>query len=66
MNEGGEPDGGIGLVLDHLSVAVFDDAAEAKFRSWLSDELLPREPAPPVFEGEVSGIKCAEREEAGT
>jgi hypothetical protein len=41
------------LVLDHLAVGVFDDAAEAKFRSWLSDELLPREPAPSALEGEV-------------
>jgi hypothetical protein len=49
------------LVLDHLAVAAFDDAAEAKFRSWLSDELLPREPAPPVFEGEVSGWFARER-----
>ncbi len=49
------------LVLDHLAVAAFDDAAEAKFRSWLSNELLPREPAPPVFEGEVSGWFARER-----
>lgn len=49
------------LVLDHLAVAAFDDAAEAKFRSWLSNELLPREPAPPVFEGEVSAWFARER-----
>ena len=49
------------LVLDHLAVAAFDDATEAKFRSWLSSELLPREPAPPVFEGEVSGWFARER-----
>jgi hypothetical protein len=34
------------LVLDHLAVAGFDDAAEARLRNWLSNELLPREPAP--------------------
>lgn len=49
------------LVLDHLAVGAFDDAAEAKFRSWLSDELLPREPAPSALESEVSGWFACER-----
>ena len=38
------------LVLDHLAVAAFDDAAEARFRTWLSDELLPHEPVPSALD----------------
>ena len=34
------------LILDRLAVAPFDDTAEAKFRNWLSDELLRQEHAP--------------------
>jgi TnpA family transposase len=49
------------LVLDHLAVAPFDDTAEAKFRSWLSDELLPQEPTPSVLESEVNGWFARER-----
>jgi hypothetical protein len=49
------------LILDHLAVAPFDEAAEAKFRSWLSGELLPPEPTPPVLEGEVSSWFARER-----
>ena len=49
------------LILDHLAVADFDDAAEARFRRWLADELLPREPSPAVLEGEVSGWFARER-----
>ncbi len=49
------------LVLDHLAVAPFDDTAEAKFRSWLCDELLPQEPTPSVLESEVSGWFARER-----
>ncbi|MBV9755716.1 MAG: DUF4158 domain-containing protein [Alphaproteobacteria bacterium] len=49
------------LVLDHLAVAAFDDAAEARLRSWLTDELLPREPAPAALEGGVSGWFARER-----
>jgi hypothetical protein len=30
------------LILDHLEVADFDGAAEARFRRWLAEELLPR------------------------
>lgn len=41
------------LILDHLAVVAFDDAAEAKFRSWLAGDLLPGEPSPPVLEAEV-------------
>lgn len=43
------------LVLDHLAVAPFDDSAEAAFRRWLADDLLPREPGPAALEGEVGG-----------
>jgi len=42
------------LVLDRLAVASFDERAEARLRTWLSDELLPREPTPPALEGEVN------------
>ena len=42
------------LVLDHLAVVTFDDAAEAAFRRWLSDELLPREPTPAAMEADIS------------
>lgn len=49
------------LVLDHLAVADFDEMAEARFRRWLMDELLPREPAPSALEGEVSGWFARER-----
>ena len=41
------------LVLDRLAVASFDERAEARLRTWLSDELLPREPTPSALEGEV-------------
>ena len=62
MNGPGEPAVGIGGSFSiTLWVAVFDDAAEAKFRSWLSDELLPREPAPSALEGEVRGWFARER-----
>jgi hypothetical protein len=35
-------------VFDRLAVASFDERAEAKLRTWLSDELLPRRPVRPV------------------
>ena len=40
-------------ILGHLAIAGFDDAAEAAFRRWLADELLPREPAPAALEAEI-------------
>ena len=49
------------LVLDHLAVADFGEMAEAKFRRWLMDELLPGEPTPSTLEGEVSGWFARER-----
>src|ERR1700677_1368292 len=49
------------LVLDRLAVTSFDDRAEARLRTWLSDELLPREPTPSALEGEVSGWFARER-----
>ena len=49
------------LVLDHLAVASFDERAEARLRTWLSDELLPREPTPPALEGEVNAWFARER-----
>jgi uncharacterized protein DUF4158 len=41
-------------ILDHLAVAAFDEAAEARLRCWLADDLLPREPAPIVLGEEVA------------
>jgi hypothetical protein len=49
------------LVLDHLAVASFDERAEARLRTWLSDELPPREPTPPALEGEVNAWFARER-----
>src|SRR3954471_13117457 len=48
------------LILDPLAVAAFDDAAEARFRRWLADELLPREPVPSAMDAEI-GSWCAGR-----
>jgi hypothetical protein len=42
------------MILAYLAVADFDDAAEARFRRWLADDLLPREPSPAMLESEVS------------
>jgi Domain of unknown function (DUF4158) len=41
------------LVLDRLVVTSFDERAEARLRTLLSDELL-REPTPSALEGEVN------------
>jgi hypothetical protein len=49
------------LVLDHLAVGAFDEAAEAAFRSWLLTDVLPREPTPSVLEEEVTGWFAARR-----
>ena len=49
------------VILDHLAVAAFDEAAEAAFRRWLADELLPREPAPAALEEEIAGWFARER-----
>ena len=49
------------LILDHLAVAAFDDAAEARFRCWLAEGLLPGEPAPAVLEAEVGAWFARER-----
>jgi len=49
------------LVLDRLAVVSFDERAEARLRTWLFDELLPREPTPSALEGEVSGWFARER-----
>jgi TnpA family transposase len=48
------------LVLDRLAVTSFDDRAEARLRTWLSDELL-REPTPSALEGEVNAWFACER-----
>src|SRR4051794_9847345 len=49
------------LALDHLAVVAFDDAAEARFRRWLADDLLPREPVPAALDAEVGGWFARER-----
>ena len=49
------------LVLDHLAVGTFDEAAEAAFRSWLLSDMLPREPAPSTLEDEITGWFAARR-----
>jgi hypothetical protein len=42
------------VILDHLAVATFDEAAEARLRRWLADDLLPREPASAALEEEIA------------
>ena len=42
-------------ILGHLAIVGFDDTAEAAFRRWLADELLPREPGPAALEEEIAG-----------
>lgn len=42
-------------ILGHLAIVGFDGAAEAAFRGWLAEELLPREPGPAVLEEEIGG-----------
>src|SRR3954464_8117726 len=49
------------LILDHLAVAAFDDTAEARFRRWLADELLPREPVPSAMDAEIGSWFAGER-----
>ena len=44
------------LILDHLAVAAFDDTAEARFRRWLADELLPRELVPSAMDAESPSL----------
>jgi hypothetical protein len=41
-------------ILGHLAIVGFDDAAEAAFRRWLAEELLPREPGPAALEDEIA------------
>jgi hypothetical protein len=40
-------------VLDHLAVVTFGNTAEATFRRWLADELLPQEPSSAGLKAEV-------------
>ena len=42
-------------IVGHLAIVGFDDVAEAAFRRWLADELLPREPGPAALEEEIAG-----------
>src|SRR3954464_2120947 len=49
------------LTLDPLAVAAFADPAEAGFRRWLADELLPREPVPSAMDAEIGGWFAGER-----
>ena len=49
------------LVLDRLAVASFDERAEARLRTCLSDALLVGESTPPALEGEVRAWFARER-----
>jgi hypothetical protein len=42
-------------IVDHLAVAAFEEAAEARFRCWLTDDVLPREFNPAALDEEISG-----------
>jgi len=42
-------------ILDHLAVASFDEAAEVRFRTWLADDVLPRELAPAALDEGLGG-----------
>src|SRR3954447_13052948 len=58
----GPPGGGHRrLILDHLAVTAFDDTAEARFRRWLANELLPRELVPSAMDAEIGGWVGGER-----
>ncbi len=43
------------VIIDHLAVVAFDEAAEARFRRWLADDALPREFSLATLEEELSG-----------
>src|SRR4051794_35065026 len=49
------------LILDHLAATAFDDTAEARFRRWLAEGLLPGEPASAVLEAEGGAWFARER-----
>jgi hypothetical protein len=49
------------VVLDHLAVGAFDDAAEAALRAWLLAEALPGEPRSQALEEAVSGWFAREK-----
>ena len=49
------------LILDHLAVGEFDEAAEERFRTWLLTDVLPREPSPASAEAEIASWFGAER-----
>jgi hypothetical protein len=42
-------------IIDHLAVTAFDGLAEARFRRWLADDVLPRELGPSALDEELSG-----------
>jgi hypothetical protein len=47
-------------IIDHLAVAAFDEAAEARFRRWLAGDVLPREFSPPRWmRNSVAGSPAA-------
>lgn len=41
-------------IIDHLAVAAFDEVADARFRCWLADDVLPREFGPAALDEELS------------
>ena len=49
------------MVLDHLAVREFDEAAEAAFRAWLLTDCLPQEPALLALEEAIAGWFARER-----
>ena len=49
------------MILDHLAVREFDEAAEAAFRTWLLTDCLPHEPALLALEEAIAGWFARER-----
>jgi hypothetical protein len=42
-------------ITDYLAMAAFDEVADARFRRWLADDVLPREFGPSALEEEFRG-----------
>ena len=49
------------MILDHLAVREFNEAAEAAFRAWLLTDCLPQEPALLALEEAIAGWFARER-----
>lgn len=48
-------------IIDHLAVAAFDEAAEARFRRWLANDVLPGEFSPAVLDGQCHSGRLSRR-----